>query len=316
MKLGSFGSTAADRVRIAFLLTGVLLLVEIAGGIWAQSLALLSDAGHIVTDLAVLALSSFALVQVQRPATAKRTFGYHRVGILVALGNAVLLAVVVVGIAVEAIRRLQHPAPIQGSLMAGAAVIGFLISIFVARLLRPLDRDLTVRSALVHVQGDAWASGAIIIGGLLIAFTGWLPIDPVLSLAIAALIAWSAWRVLRSAVDILLESVPGDLQADDVVAAVRRVPGVRDLHDLHIWSLGSERRALSAHLLIDDQRVAQAQDILAEVRELLAHDFTIEHTTIQFESFVCRPGDVFCVEPEGHQHIDDAHDRVTRRAAG
>lgn len=291
-------------------------MVEIAGGLWAHSLALLSDAGHVVTDLIVLGFSAFAIIQVQRPASARRSFGYHRVGILVALLNAVLLAAIVIGIVAEAIRRLQHPGEIRGGLMAAAAVLGLLISVFVARYLQSMQRDLTIKSALAHVWGDAWASAAIIVGGVLIAITGWLVLDPLLSLAIAALIAWSAWRVLVAAVDILMESTPSDLQTETVVAAVRQVPGVRDLHDLHIWSLGSQRRAMSAHLLIDDQRVAQAQDILAEVREVLAHAFRIEHTTIQFESYVCRPGDVFCVEPEGHTHIDDAHDRVTRRAAG
>jgi cobalt-zinc-cadmium efflux system protein len=200
--------------------------------------------------------------------------------------------------------------------MAAAAVVGLVISLSIARFLQPVGQDLTVRSALMHIWGDAWASGGIIVAAVLISITGWFAVDSLLSLAIAALIAWTAWRVLSAAVDILLESTPSDLQTDAVVDAVRKVPGVRDLHDLHIWSLAAQRRAMSAHLLIDDQRVAQAQDILAEVREVLAHDFQIEHTTIQFESFVCRPGDVFCVEPEGHQHMDDAHDRVTRRAAG
>lgn len=316
MKLLGIRASAADRLRVALALTGVVLLVEIAGGLWAHSLALLSDAGHVVTDLLVLGLSVFALDQVQRPASPRRTFGYHRVGILVALLNAGLLAAIVLGIAVEAVRRLQNPGEIRGGLMAAAAVVGLAISLIIAALLRPMEGDLTVRSALMHIWGDAWAAAGIIVGGVLIAFTGWLAIDPMLSLAIAALIAWSAWRVLAAAVDILLESTPADVDADLVVGAVRRVPGVRDLHDLHIWSLGAQRRAMSAHLLIDDQRVTQAQDILAEVREVLAHDFRIEHTTIQFESFVCRPGDVFCVQPEGHLHVDDAHDRVTRRAAG
>jgi cobalt-zinc-cadmium efflux system protein len=316
MQLANVSSSAAARVRLALLLTGIVLAVEVVGGLWAHSLALLSDAGHVVTDLVVLALSSFALGQVQRPASARRTFGYQRVGILVALLNALLLGAVVVGIVVEALRRLQHPGAIQGGLMAAAAVVGLLISLLTARFLLPMQRDLVVRSALVHIRGDAWAAAAIIVGGLLIAMTGWLPIDPLLSLAIAALIAWSAWRVVRAGVDILLESTPADLQADTVVTAVKRVPGVRDLHDLHIWTLGTRTRAMSAHLLIDDQRVIQAQDILAEVREVLAHEFEIEHTTIQFESLVCRPGDVFCVQPEGHPHLDDAHDRMTRRAAG
>jgi cobalt-zinc-cadmium efflux system protein len=316
MRLPHVSADAAARLRLALVLTGIVLVVEVVGGVWAHSLALLSDAGHVVTDLVVLALSAFALRQVHRPATARRTFGYQRVGILVALVNALLLGGIVVAIVVEAARRLQHPAAVQGGIMAGAAVLGLLISLAIARSLQPMGRDLTVKSVLIHIWGDAWASGGIIVAGLLIAVTGWLPIDPLLSLAIAALIAWSAWRVVAAAIDILLESTPKDLHTDAVVDAVKRVPGVRDLHDLHIWSLGAQSRAMSAHLLIDDQRVIQAQDILAEVREVLAHDFEIEHTTIQFESLVCRPGDVFCVQPDGHPHTDDAHDRMTRRAAG
>ena len=307
---------AAARLRLALVLTAIVLVVEVVGGLWAHSLALLSDAGHVVTDLVVLALSTFALRQVQRPASPRRSFGYQRVGILVALLNALLLGAIVVAIVIEALHRLQHPSAVRGGLMAAAAVLGLGISLLIARSLQPMERDLTVRSALMHIWGDAWASAGIIVAGLLIALTGRLAIDPLLSLGIAALIAWSAWRVLAAAIDILLESTPADLRTDAVVTAVKRVPGVRDLHDLHIWSLGAQSRAMSAHLLIDDQRVIQAQDILAEVREVLAHEFDIEHTTIQFESLVCRPGDVFCVQPEGHPHIDDAHDRVTRRAAG
>ena len=316
MQLSRVTVDAAARLRLALVLTAIVLVVEVVGGLWAHSLALLSDAGHIVTDLVVLALSTFALRQVQRPASPRRTFGYQRVGILVALLNAVLLGGIVVGIVVEALHRLQNPSAVRGGLMAAAAVVGLGISLVIARSLKPMEADLTVRSALMHIWGDAWASAGIIVAGLLIAFTGWLAIDPLLSLGVAALIAWSAWRVLAAAIDILLESTPSDLRTDTVVSAVKRVPGVRDLHDLHIWSLGAQSRAMSAHLLIDDQRVTQAQDILAEVREVLAHEFDIEHTTIQFESLVCRPGDVFCVQPEGHPHINDAHDRVTRRAAG
>jgi cobalt-zinc-cadmium efflux system protein len=306
---------AVDRLRLAFGLTILVLIVEVVGGVLAHSLALLSDAGHVVTDLLVLGLSAFALRQIARPASARRSFGYHRVGILVALLNAVLLGAIVVAIVIGAVSRLQNPGAVQGPLMAGAAALGLIIALLIGLFLRPMQRDLTVRSALLHVWGDAWASGGVIVGGIVIALTNFVAIDPILSLAIAALIAWNASRVLGSAVDILLESTPADLEPGAVVDAVRKLPGVHDLHDLHIWSLGAQRRAMSAHLLVDDQRVAQAQDILAEVRELLAHDFAIEHTTIQFESYVCRPGDVFCVQPEGHQHADDAHDRV-KRAAG
>jgi cobalt-zinc-cadmium efflux system protein len=306
----------SSRLRVALALTAVVLLVEVAGGLWAHSLALLSDAGHVVTDLVVLALSALAVGQLHRPASSRRTFGYQRVGILVALVNALLLGAIVVAIVLEAIRRLQHPGVVLGGVMAAAAVVGLGVSLLIGRWLKPMDADLSVRSALIHIRGDAWASGGIIVAGAVIAATGWLAIDPLISIGIAVLIAWSAWQVLAAAIDILMESTPAGLETDSVIDAVKHVPGVRDLHDLHIWSLGAQTRAMSAHLLIDDQRVTQAQDILAEVREVLAHEFDIEHVTLQFESLVCRPGDVFCVQPDGHPHLDDAHDRMTRRAAG
>jgi cobalt-zinc-cadmium efflux system protein len=303
------------RIRIAFILTAGILAVEVVAGIWAHSLALLSDAGHIVTDLLALGLTAFALSQADRPPSPRKTFGYQRVGILVALTNGVLLGAIVLGIVVEAIRRLQQPAPVAGGLMSLAALLALGISLLVAFSLRPLAADLSIRSVLVHIWGDAAASAAVLLGGLVILATGFAAVDPVLSLAIAGLIAWSAWKVLRSAVDILLEATPPDLNPDAVVRSVRQVPGVRDLHDLHLWSIGSQTRAMSAHLLVDDQRVSQAQTILAEVREIVAHEFGIEHTTIQFEREVCAPGDLYCVQADGHPHLDEVHQRMLRRAS-
>jgi cobalt-zinc-cadmium efflux system protein len=303
------------RIRLAFILTAAILAIEAAAGVLAHSLALLSDAGHVVTDLLVLALSVFALRQAVRPATPRKTFGYQRVGILVALINALLLGAIVLGIMVEAVRRLRHPVPVHGGLMTIAALLALAISLLIAWSLRPLAADLTVRSLLVHIWGDAGASAGVLAGGLLILGTGWTAIDPLLSLAIAALIGWSAWKVLTAAVDILLEGTPPDLDPVLVVQSVRKVPGVRDLHDLHLWSLGSQARAMSAHLLIDDQRVSQAQTILAEVREIVAHQFGIEHTTIQFEREVCAPGELYCVQADGHPHLDEVHQRMLRRAS-
>src|SRR5216684_5402069 len=172
------------RIRLAFILTAGILAVE---------------------------LVAFAFRQAVCPATPRKTFGYQRVGILVALINALLLGAIVLGIVIEAVRRLQHPAAVQGGLMSIAALLALAISLFIARSLRPLAADLTVRSVLVHVWGDAGAAAAVVAGGLVIIATGWTPVDPILSLAIAGLIAWSAWKVLAAAVDILLEATPPDL---------------------------------------------------------------------------------------------------------
>src|ERR1700737_1426944 len=248
MQLATVGSGAAARIRLALLLTATVLVVEGVGGVWAHSLALLSDAGHVATEVVGVPLSAFALRQVQRPAPARRTFGYQRVGILVALVNALLLGAIVVAIVVEAVRRLQDPGVVRGRLMAAAAAFGLVISLIIARSLQPLGRDLTVKSALMHIWGDAWASGGIIVAGVLIAATGWRASAPLLSLAIAGLIAWSAWRLVAEAINILLESTPADLRADSVVSAVKRGPGVRGLHARHIGALGSQSRAMSAHL--------------------------------------------------------------------
>src|SRR5436853_5442480 len=198
MQLSRVSVDATARLRLALLLTATVLVVEVVGGLWAHSLALLSDAGHVVTDLVVLALSAFALRQVQRPATARRTFGYQRVGILVALVNALLLGAIVVGIVIEAFRRLQDPGVVRGGLMAAAAVVGLVISLIIARSLQPLQRALTVKSALMHIWGDAWASGGIIVAGLIIAATNWIAIDPRLGIALAAPLARTACRVRSS----------------------------------------------------------------------------------------------------------------------
>src|SRR5207237_38720 len=246
MQLARVNVDATARLRLAFILTAIVLVVEVVGGLWAHSLALLSDAGHVVTDLLVLALSTFALGQVQRPASPRRSFGYQRVGILVALLNAVLLGAIVVGIVVEAVLRLQHPSAVRGGVMAAAAVLGLGISLLIARSLQPMERDLTVRSALMHIWGDAWASAGIIVAGLLIALTGWLAIDPWLSLGIAALIAWSAWRGLAAAIDTLPESAPSDPRTAAVVRAVKPVPGVRGLPARPIAALRALRRGPGA----------------------------------------------------------------------
>src|SRR2546421_640337 len=193
MQLSRVSVDATARLRLALALTAIVLVVEVIGGLWAHSLALLSDAGHVVTDLVVLALSTFALRQVQRPASPRRTFGYQRVGILVALLNALLLGAIVVGIVVEALHRLQNPSAVRGGVMAAAAVLGLGISLAIARSLQPMEGDQTVRSALMHIWGDAWASAGIIVAGPLVPLSRRLALHPPLCPRVAAGVArWAS----------------------------------------------------------------------------------------------------------------------------
>ncbi len=200
-----------SRLRLAFLLTVVVMAVEVAAGLAAHSLALLSDAGHVLTDTIALGFAWFAVGQAWRPADSRRTFGYHRVGILTALGNGATLIVVVTAIAVEAVRRLRHPEPVQGGLVVAAALVALAVNALIGLSLRHAAHDLNIRAALVHVVGDMAVSGGVVLSGAVILTTGWLPADPVLSLAIAGVIAYSAVGVVRTTVHILLEGTPADL---------------------------------------------------------------------------------------------------------
>ncbi len=298
---------ASSRVlRTGLTLTLLILLLEVGAAIWAHSLALLSDAGHLLTDGVALGLAWFAAAQSERPATARKTFGYHRVGILAALLNAAVLLAVVGWITWEAVRRLQHPEPVLAPIVIAAAGIAFAVNLFVSRRLASLPRSLNVRAAAIHVLGDLLASSGVIGAGLVIALTGWYAVDALASLLIAALIALGAWGVLQEAVNILLESAPASVDPEQMMAAVRRVPGVLELHDLHVWAVTSEVLALSAHLLVEDQMVSQADRVQRGVRELLAHQFGIEHATLQLEGNACGPEATFCVLRDGHPHVEPA----------
>jgi cobalt-zinc-cadmium efflux system protein len=285
-------------------LTLLVLVVEAAAGVWSHSLALLSDAGHVLTDVAALGLAWFAVVQGERPATARRTFGYHRIGILVALSNAAFLLVVVGWIGWQALQRLQHPEPVLAPVVIAVAALALAVNLFIARQLAGVPSSLNVRAAGLHVVGDLLASAGVLAAGLVIALTGWYAADALVSLAIAALIAVGAWSIVQEAVDILMEATPAGVDTERLVEAVRKVGGVRELHDLHIWAVTSDVRALSAHLLVEDQMITQADRVQQDVRELLAHEFGIEHATLQLEGNVCGPGTTFCVLREGHRHVE------------
>jgi cobalt-zinc-cadmium efflux system protein len=289
------------RLRLAFGLTIVVLVVEVLAGLASHSLALLSDAGHVVTDVFALGLAWFAVEQSRRPADTRRTYGYHRVGILTALLNGAILIGVVGGIAFEAVRRLRHPEPVQGELVVAAALVALALDTFVALRLRHAGHDLNVRAALLHVVGDLAAAAAVVVAGAVIVLTGWLPVDPLLSLAIAVLVASGAVTVIRTTVQILLEGTPSGVD----LAAVRRVieshEGVESVHDLHVWSLSAEAAVLSCHVVVRDELMADAEHRMRGLEIQLCRRFGIGHTTIQLER--CHPcGDEGEHGPGQHNH--------------
>jgi cobalt-zinc-cadmium efflux system protein len=303
---------ARQSLRLAFFLTVVILIAEIVGGLLANSLALLSDAGHVITDIFALGLAWFATVQAERPANARKTFGYHRVGILAALANAVTLIVIALAILLEAIQRFQHPEPVQPLVMFLAAGIGIVVNLFIGFGLRKEGNNLNVRAAMLHVFGDVAASVGVIVAGFIILFTGWTIADPVLSVGIAVLIAIGAWHILHETTNILLEAAPKDLSMPDLVKDMESVEGIQDVHDLHVWSITSNMYALSCHALIDDLPASGSASILHSLNTILNEKYHIGHITVQFEcdshkKTYCSVSGLYC-QMEGcndnHQHTD------------
>ncbi len=278
-------------LRTALALTFVILLVEFAGGLISHSLALLSDAGHVLTDVFALGFAWFALEQSKRPADRRRSYGYQRVSILAALVNSVTLIVIVIAIAYEAVRRLVSPEPVQGWVVIVTALIGIAINSYVVFGLRGETKSLNMRAAFLHVAGDIGASAGVVIAGGVILLTGWLYIDPILSLGIAALIAFGAWRIVRETVNLLLEGTPPDIDLSAVADEIEASDQVVSFHDLHVWALSSEDIALSVHVVVEDTPLADAEHIVRHLEQRLCGRFNIGHTTIQVES--CHPcGDI------------------------
>lgn len=278
-------------LKTALALTFVILLVEFGGGLLSHSLALMADAGHVLTDVFALGLAWFAVEQSKRPADRKRTYGYHRVSILAALVNSVALIIIVVAIAYEAVRRLAEPQPVHGGIVVGTALVGIAINVFVILMLRGDSRSLNLRAALLHVTGDVAASAGVVVAGLVILFTGWLYIDPLLSLAIACLIAFGAWGIVRETVNLLLEGTPAEIDMAAVAAEITGTELVTGLHDLHVWALSSEETALSCHVVVGECPLGDAEHVVRDLESRLCSKFSIGHTTIQVES--CHPcGDI------------------------
>ncbi len=292
-------------LQVSLLVTAAYIGLLVVAGLRAHSLALLSEAGHNLTDFVALLLSLVAVYLHSRPPSATHTYGYHRAGVLAALVNSATLVGVSFLIFYEAVRRIQQPQPVQAHLMMWVAGAGVIMNGAIAFMLYRTDRDVNVRSALVHEIGDTLSTAAVIAGGWAILATGQTWIDPALSFGIGALILWSSFGIMRETLNILLEGTPRGMKLARVEAAIREIEGVNDVHDLHIWSIGSETSALSCHISIADIPPSVSERILREVRERLHHDFRIDHTTIQFEHAVCEVAHG-CVIPVGEEH---SHER-------
>ncbi|HVN70265.1 MAG TPA: cation diffusion facilitator family transporter [Candidatus Binatia bacterium] len=276
------------RLLLALIASALVALVEFWGGAASHSLALTSDAVHVCTDVLALALALLATIGAARPADPRRTFGYGRIEVLGALVNGSLLLVATIAIAFEAARRFAMPVQPQAALMSYVAAAGLAVNAGVGSMLRRGgERDLNVRAALFHVFGDALGGAAVVLGGIAIALTRAAWIDPLLSLFVAAIIVAGVLRVLRDATEVLLESVPRDLDARELEAHIERIAGVTGVHDMHVWSIGSGSRALSAHVSLDDRRLSEAENVLREIDECARAHFGVAHVTIQFECESC-----------------------------
>jgi cobalt-zinc-cadmium efflux system protein len=271
----------------ALVLTFSFALVEALTGWWSGSLALLGDAGHMVSDSTALGMALFAAWIAQKPPSATHTYGLGRLETLTAFANGLLMLAIVVTIVLSAIARLQHPQTVQGGAVMGVATLGLLINIGVLFVLSHGEQTLNTRGALLHVMGDLLGSVAAILSGAVIYFTGWMPIDPILSIVICALILTSSINLLRESLHVILEGVPTHLHLRDVGAAMAQVPGIVSVHDLHIWTMGNGQPALSAHVVIG--AMAQWPDILAQVLLLLDEHYHVEHVTLQPELLADMP---------------------------
>jgi cobalt-zinc-cadmium efflux system protein len=285
----------STRLALALGLTLAFVMVEAAAGLWANSLALLTDAAHNITDVLALGLSWYAMRLTLQPSNANKTYGYHRAGILVALVNSTGLAAIALGIFYEAYLRLLSPPEVKSLVLIGVGSLAFLVNLATALLVRRgSENDLNLRSSFVHLMGDVLSTIGAVIAGVIIYRTGMNWLDPLVSIFIGFLILWNAWGILRETVEILLEGTPGDIDLNALVADIRQVQNVRGVHDLHVWSITKSMRAMSAHILTEDISISAGAGIQCEINELIHQKYNIGHATLQLECEGCQPDALFC----------------------
>lgn len=288
-------------LRISLVVTVLYIVLLVVAGIRSHSLALLSEAGHNLSDFLALLLTWVAVYVQSRPPSATKTFGYQRAGVLAAFVNAASLVLIAFLILYEAAHRLYVPSNVEPKTMMWVAACGVVMNGAIALMLLRTRRDLNIRSAFLHELGDTLSTAAVIVGGWVILETKQTWVDSALSFGIGALVLWSSFGIIRESLNILLEGTPRGISLHKIAEAVRVIEGVIDVHDLHVWSIGSETHALSCHIRIADIRASESESILKAVNECLAHNFHIHHTTIQFEHEVCEVAHG-CVIPVSHTH--------------
>jgi len=300
-----------SRLHLALALNAVIIAAEFVGGWFLNSIGLMSDAGHNLVDQGSLFLALYAHLLTARPATEARTFGYHRAGMVAAFLNSFILLLTALGIMVIGVKRLFEPVAVDGGWVMAIATISFAANLGIALLLQHGAKDdLNIRSAFWHMLGDAWVSLGVIIGGAAIMLTGWTILDPLVSLLVVGAILHGAWPIFKESLEVLLESAPPGISASHVAATIESIPGVTNVHDLHIWAIEPRLIMLTCHILVEGDDAAITDALLRTIRARIVEDFGIKHMTIQLETSCCHPGAVHCnlnTLTEQHQGVDSIH---------
>jgi len=284
------------KLVIASIATMLFVVLELAAGVWASSLALIGDALHNFTDALALVIALIAVRLERRPPTMEKSFGYQRAGILAAFVNSGTLVAFTIFIFIEAVRRFRTPHRVDSGWMIGVAIVAIALNAGITlSLVREGRDDMNIRSAVLHMFGDALSGAAIIVAALLIRFTGSTFWDPAMSMVIGLLILWSSWGIFREAANLLLEGTPSGIDPDEVQRSLAAIGGIAGVHHLHIWAIGPARPAMSCHLMVGDVPLRSTSSMLATVNEMLAHEYGIVHATVQFEFASCSEDDPFCL---------------------
>jgi len=300
-----------SRLHLALALNAVIIAAEFVGGWLLNSIGLMSDAGHNLVDQGSLFLALYAHLLTARPATEARTFGYHRAGMVAAFLNSFILLLTALGITVIGVKRLFEPVAVDGGWVMAIATVSFAANLGIALLLQHGAKDdLNIRSAFWHMLGDAWVSLGVIIGGAAIMLTGWTILDPLVSLLVVGAILHGAWPIFKESLEVLLESTPPGISASHVAATIESIPGVTNVHDLHIWAIEPRLIMLTCHILVEGDDAAITDALLRTIRSRIVGEFGIKHMTIQLETRCCHPGAVHCnlnTLTEQHQGVDSVH---------